>query len=117
MSANLNELIAQIPQDKIAEIVNGLAANATAQQVKEALATAGVEATEGQAQALLESLYGSDDEGREVSDLDLESVAGGFFTSIHRGGRMIPDTDENGNQLHDYLGRPIWRARCRVCGQ
>ena len=117
MSANLNELIAQIPQDKLAEIANGLAADATAQQAVEALAAAGVRATEEQAQALLETLYGGEDEARGIPDEKLDAVAGGFTTYTKRSPGMIAATDEWGNQLHDQWGNPLWKYPCRVCGE
>lgn len=117
MGTNLNELIAQIPQDKLAEIANGLAADATAQQAVEALAAVGVQATGEQAQALLESLYGGENEGKGIPDDMLESVAGGFQTYTVRSPGMIAATDDYGNQLHDLWGNPLWKYPCRVCGE
>lgn len=78
MSVNLGEFINQIPKDKLSEIVNAFTAETTAQQAIEALAAAGVEASAEEAQALLESLVGEADEGKEILDEVLKAVSGGF---------------------------------------
>ena len=78
MSVNLGEFINQIPKDKLSEIVNAFTAETTAQQAIEALAAAGVEASAEEAQALLESLVGEAEEGKEILDEALKAVSGGF---------------------------------------
>ena len=117
MNTSLNEFIAQIPKDKLAEIANGLAADATAQHTVEALAAAGVQATEEQARALLESLYGGEDEAKGIPDEKLDAVAGGYTTYTKRYTGMIAATDEWGNQLTDQWGTPLWKYPCHVCGE
>ena len=76
MSVGLGSLVNRIPQGKLNELVNGFAEGATAQQVLDFLGAAGVEATEEEAQALVESLL-LNDKTRRLSIDELAEAAGG----------------------------------------
>jgi len=76
MSVDLGALVNRIPQGKLNELVNGFAEGATAQQVLDFLGAAGVEATEEEAQALVESLL-LNDKTRRLSIDELAEAAGG----------------------------------------
>ena len=76
MSVDLGALVNRIPQGKLNELVNGFAEGATAQQVHDFLGAAGVEATEEEAQALVESLL-LNDKTRRLSIDELAEAAGG----------------------------------------
>ena len=76
---------------------------------------AGIQATDEQAQALLDYLYESEHIGKEVPDEELKSVAGGYTTYTYQGPGMVPLTDESGNQLYDEWGSPLWMLPCLDC--
>lgn len=77
MSVDLGGLISKIPQEKLNELVNTFTIDTTAQEVLELLGSAGVDASEEEAQALIASLRLKDADGREVNDEELKKIAGG----------------------------------------
>lgn len=96
MSVDMGALVKRIPQDKLNEIVEGFTNGTTAQEVLDALGSAGVDATEEEAQALVESLLPKD-EGRSLSDEELTMIAGGE-----------EDHDRDGWRKINTVNGPVW---------
>ena len=72
-------LIDRIPKDKLAEVANGFDADTTVQQAMQALADLGMEATEEEARALLDSLFAKKTSLQPLGDGAVDAIAGGSY--------------------------------------
>ena len=84
-------LIDRIPKDKLAEVANGFNADTTAQQAMQALADLGVEATEEEARALLDSLFATNASLQPLEDGSVDAVAGGSYNPYADPGYYDPN--------------------------
>ena len=91
MSAN--NLTERIPKDKLAEVANGFNADTTATQVVQMLADMGIEATEEEAKALLDSLFTKGASLQPLGENSVNTIAGGSYNPFADPGSYDPNVN------------------------
>ena len=84
-------LIDRIPKDKLAKVANGFNVDTTVQQAVQALANLGIEATEEEAKALLNSLFAKKSSLKPLEDGAVDAVAGGAYNPYADPGYYDPN--------------------------
>ena len=88
-------LIDRIPKDKLAEVANGFGVDTSVQQVVRTLADLGIEATEEEAQALLNSLFAKKASLQPLEDGAVDAIAGGSYNPFSDIGYYDPNRNNS----------------------